>query len=161
MIYAKEQAKLQRAKERSKLKKLQRQQQQQQLQETEEVDRQVDSHHERSNSQPLSLGVAPSRAESRQSRRSENGLQSASGRPFDENGRHSRTSANIRSFDENVRPPARRPYLNPGAIDLHRSEFAVHRDEENDDDEEAEDEGTSDEEEVDQNIVEKEIEEPQ
>ena len=152
MLQAKEQARLQRAKERAKLKKLQRQQQQlpeQDPLEEEDVDVSHDhhlhNHHERSNSQPVSLS-AGGRAESRQSRQSEGGRRS-----FDENGgRHSRTSANSRSFDENVRPPARRPYMNPGAIDSHRSEFAVRREGADEDDVEDEANDGSDEEEPDE-----------
>ena len=132
MLQAKEKAKLQRAKERAKLKKQQQrqQQQQQQLHEGEEVEQLSGElqqlshhhhhHHERALSQPVSLNVSggggqisgASRAESRQSRRSDGGMASAAGALA--NGRHSRTSANSRSFEEDVRPPARRPYMNPG-----------------------------------------------
>ena len=165
MLQAKEKAKLKRAKDRAKLKKLQRQHQ-----DDEEADNhQANSfeqsartnsfeqtgHHERANSQPVSLNVSAgqlnaARAESRQSRRSDGG-----GGVLP-NGRHSRTSANSRSFEEDVRPPARRPYMNPGAIDLHRSEFAVHPTEVVADDEEDEEDDNFDE-----NDVQKELEEPQ
>ena len=130
MLQAKEQAKLKRAKERAKLKK-QQQRQQQHQHDVNDVDQhlrqhsgdysqrhhsgdhsqQQQHHHERTLSQPLSLVSVGQvsgggRTESRQSRRSEGGA-------F-QNGRHSRTSANSRSFEEDVRPPARRPYMNPG-----------------------------------------------
>ncbi len=135
MLQAKEKAKLQRAKERAKLKKQQQRQQQQQQQqqqqlheggeveqlpgELQQVSHHHHHHHERALSQPVSLNVSggggqisgASRAESRQSRRSDGGMASAGALP---NGRHSRTSANSRSFEEDVRPPARRPYMNPG-----------------------------------------------
>ena len=124
MLQAKEQAKLKRAKERAKLKKQQQRQQQHHDVEGEHHQRQhsgdyshhqphsgdYSHHHERALSQPLSLvsvgQVSGGRTESRQSRRSECGAL--------QNGRHSRTSANSRSFEEDVRPPARRPYMNPG-----------------------------------------------
>ena len=133
MLQAKEQAKLKRAKERAKLKKQQQRQQQHQKHQHDvnDVDQhlrqhsgdysqrhhsgdysqQQQHHHERTLSQPLSLVSVGQvsgggRTESRQSRRSEGGA-------F-QNGRHSRTSANSRSFEEDVRPPARRPYMNPG-----------------------------------------------
>ncbi len=133
MLQAKEKAKLQRAKERAKLKKQQQRQQQQQqqqhLNEGEELEQHSSElqqlshhhhhHHERALSQPVSLNISggggqisgASRAESRQSRRSDGGMASGAALP---NGRHSRTSANSRSFEEDVRPPARRPYMNPG-----------------------------------------------
>jgi hypothetical protein len=117
ILQAKEQAKLKRAKERAKLKKQQQRQQQQDINDIDHHQRQHSGdysqqhhHHERALSQPLSLvsvgQVSGGRTESRQSRRSEGGAL--------QNGRHSRTSANSRSFEEDVRPPARRPYMNPG-----------------------------------------------
>ena len=154
MLQAKEKAKLKRAKDRAKLKKLQRQQHD----EEESAEHRNHSfeqtvNHERANSQPASLNISAgqlsaARAESRQSRRSDGGALA--------NGRHSRTSANSRSFEEDVRPPARRPYMNPGAIDLHRSEFAVHPAEVPADDEDEEEDD-----EFDENDVEKELDEPQ
>ena len=166
MLQAKEKAKLKRAKDRAKLKKLQRQQHDEEesaehrnhsFEQTVHHNRthsfEQTVNHERANSQPASLNISAgqlsaARAESRQSRRSDGGALA--------NGRHSRTSANSRSFEEDVRPPARRPYMNPGAIDLHRSEFAVHPAEVPADDEDEEEDD-----EFDENDVEKELDEPQ
>jgi len=72
-------------------------------------DHQEIPYHERSSSQPLSLNTSLGVITQNVNRRSD-GASSA-------NGRHSRSSAASRSFEEEMRPPARKPYMNPGNND--------------------------------------------